>query len=309
MEGVMMRNGDKYAVAVRTQNQKIEIMTDESKSFIRNKKLTQIPIIRGVFNFVDSMVLGMKTLAFSASFFEEEEEAAVDKSKKSLTEEQKEKQEKVIMGLTMAFSLLMAVGIFMLLPNLLAGFLRYITDSNIIIAVSEGALRILIFICYLLLISRMKDIQRFFMYHGAEHKCINCIETGLTLNVDNVMKSSKQHKRCGTSFIFYVIAISVIVFMFIRVDTLLLRFGVRILLVPVIAGFSYEIIRLAGRSENPIVTMVSKPGMFLQKLTTREPDRDMVEVAIASVEAVFDWKEYQKINFGKEFESDKEENV
>lgn len=305
MEGVMMRNGDKYAVAVRTQDQKIEIITDECKSIIKNKKLTKLPIIRGVLNFVDSMVLGMKTLAFSASFFEEEEdEANTGKQKKKLTEEQKETQEKVLMGVTMAFSLVLAVAIFMLLPNLIAGILRKITDSNAIIAVAEGVLRVVIFMCYLILISRMKDIQRVFMYHGAEHKCINCIENGLILNVENVMKSSKQHKRCGTSFIFYVIAISVIVFMFIRVDTLLLRVGVRILLVPVIAGISYEIIKLAGRSENKIVTLISKPGMLLQNLTTHEPEPDMVEVAIASVEAVFDWKEYQRVNFGKEFEAD-----
>jgi len=309
MEGVMMRNGDKYAVAVRTQDQKIEIMTDDCKGIFKNKKLTKLPIIRGVLNFVDSLVLGMKTLSFSASFFEEEEDErdTGKREKKELTVEQKENQEKVFMGLTAAFSVVLAVGIFMLLPNLIAGLLRNITDSNAVIAVTEGVLRIAIFMCYLIMISQMKDIQRVFMYHGAEHKCINCIENGLTLNVENVMKCSKQHKRCGTSFIFYVLIISIIVFTFIRVDTLLLRVGLRILLTPVIAGISYEMIKLAGRSEHKIVTLISKPGMLLQNLTTREPEPDMAEVAIASVEAVFDWKEYQRINFGKEFELNKED--
>ena len=159
-------------------------------------------------------------------------------------------------------------------------------------------MRLSLFIGYILLISRMKDIQRVFQYHGAEHKCINCIEHGMELNVENVLKSSKQHKRCGTSFLLIVMLISVVLFLFIRVESPVYRVLIRILLVPVIAGISYEFIRLAGRSENRIVTLLSKPGLWMQNLTTKEPDASMAEVAIASVEAVFDWRAYLAENFG-----------
>ena len=152
--------------------------------------------------------------------------------------------------------------------------------------------KIVDFFTYIVLISKMEDIQRVFMYHGAEHKCINCIESGMELNVENVMKSSKEHKRCGTSFLLFVMFVSVIFFLFIRVSSPWLRVLVRILLMPVIAGVSYELIRLAGNSDNPVVSLLSKPGLALQKLTTKEPEPDMVEVAICAVEAVFDWKAY-----------------
>ncbi len=165
---------------------------------------------------------------------------------------------------------------------------------------AEGALRILIFVGYLLMISQMEDIRRVFMYHGAEHKCINCIEHGLDLTLENVRNSSREHKRCGTSFLFVVIIVSVIATMFIRADSRILRLLLRLAIIPLIAGVSYEFIRLAGRSENPIVNLLSKPGMLLQRLTTREPDEEMIEVGIASVEAVFDWKPYvEKLRNGK----------
>lgn len=311
MEGVMMRNNNQYAVAVRRPDQEIEVKVEEYQSFIKNKKLTTIPFVRGVFNFIDSMVVGMKTLTYSASFFEEEEEEEEEqetvKPRKEVSQETKEKQEKLIMGLTVAFSIVMAVAIFMMLPYFIASLLRKITDSSWIIAISEGVLRIVIFVGYILLISRLKDIQRVFMYHGAEHKCINCIEHGLELNVENVLKSSKLHKRCGTSFLLIVMVISVIFFMFIRVDQPVMRIVIRLLLVPVIAGISYEFIRLAGRSENAFVTALSKPGMWMQNLTTREPDASMAEVAIASVEAVFDWKAYLTENFDMTFDNEEKE--
>ena len=165
---------------------------------------------------------------------------------------------------------------------------------------AEGALRILIFVGYLLMISQMEDIRRVFMYHGAEHKCINCIEHGLDLTLENVRNSSREHKRCGTSFLFVVIIVSVIATMFIRADSRILRLLLRLAIIPLIAGVSYEFIRLAGRSENPIVNLLSKPGMLLQRLTAREPDEEMIEVGIASVEAVFDWKPYvEKLRNGK----------
>ena len=190
-------------------------------------------------------------------------------------------------------SIVMAVLIFMILPYYLSTIFSKITDSQTIISILEGAIRLAIFIVYILLISQMKDIQRVFMYHGAEHKCINCIEHGLELNVENVRKSSKEHKRCGTSFLMFVVIISIILFLFIRVDSHALRLLIRVLLIPVIAGISYEILRLAGRSDNVIVNILSKPGMWMQHLTTKEPDDEMIEVGIASVEAVFDWKKYQ----------------
>ena len=196
------------------------------------------------------------------------------------------------MGMTVAVSVLAAVVIFMLIPYFISSLFQQWISSQIVLAVLEGGLRMAIFFAYILLISRLEDIQRVFMYHGAEHKCINCIEHGMELNVENVRKSSRLHKRCGTSFLFLVVCISIIFFLFIHTDSGLMRIVVRLLLVPVIAGCAYEFIRLAGRSDNALVDLLSKPGMALQKLTTREPDDSMIEVGIASVEAVFDWKAY-----------------
>ena len=188
----------------------------------------------------------------------------------------------------------------MLLPLFLSDLLgKYIRNVSVI-AMIEGLIRILIFIGYITGISLMKDIKRLYMYHGAEHKCINCIEKGRPLTVKDVKRSSRLHKRCGTSFLLFVVLVSVVVFFFIRVDNMALKLILRIALVPVIAGISYEIIRLAGRSDNIIVRIISAPGLWMQKLTTKEPDEDMIEVAIASVEAVFDWKAYLKDTFGYE---------
>lgn len=289
MEGVMMKNADRYAVAVRKTDGEIIVKTEEYKSIIRNKKILSLPIVRGVFNFIDSLVLGMGTLTYSASFFMEEEEERTEKD---------DKRESLLMGLTVAFSVVMAVAIFMILPYFLSQVFHRFTDSVTVITLLEGAVRLIIFFGYILLISRMKDIQRVFMYHGAEHKCINCIEHGMELNVENVLKSSRLHKRCGTSFLFIVMIISIFFFLFIQIESPVWRVVFRLLLIPVIAGVSYEFIRLAGRSDNRLVVLLSKPGMCLQKLTTREPDASMAEVAIASVEAVFDWKTYLRENFG-----------
>lgn len=312
MEGVMMRNGDRYAVAVRKPDHEIEVEVKDYKGPTNESAWKKIPLVRGVVNFVDSLVLGMSTLMYSASFFEEEEEEAPKEKKrgrgskkeaepKALTEEEiqkkkakEESQEKAMMTGVVVFSIVMAVAIFMILPYYLSTVFQKFIDSQTVISILEGILRLVIFIVYILLISRMKDIQRVFMYHGAEHKCINCIEHGLDLNVENVRKSSKEHKRCGTSFLMFVVIISIILFLFIRVDSHALRLIIRILLIPVIAGISYEILRLAGRREGPVINALSKPGMWMQHLTTKEPDDEMIEVGIASVEAVFDWKKYQE---------------
>ena len=306
MEGVMMKNGSRYAVAVRKEDGEIVVKTDSHEGFIKNKKILSLPIIRGVFNFVDSLVLGMKTLTYSAGFFMEEAEEENPK-RRAVSKEEQEKRDSLIMGVTVVLSILLAVGLFMVLPYFVSNLFRRFTDSQMLLGLFFFVVRLCLFIGYILLISRMKDIQRVFQYHGAEHKCINCIEHGLDLNVENVMESSKQHKRCGTSFLLIVMLISVVLFLFIRVESPLWRVIVRILLVPVIAGISYEFIRLAGRSENRVVEILSKPGLWMQNLTTKEPDESMIEVAICSVEAVFDWKAYLTENFGKHYEEERRE--
>ena len=295
LEGIMMKNRDHYAVAVRKPDGEIFAQTEEFHSVTgRYKKLTTIPFIRGVFNFIDSMVLGIKTLTFSASFYEEEEE---EKEFSEAEQKKKEKKESLLMAGTVAFSIVAAVAIFMVLPYFLSSLMKPVVPSYHLRTVIEGFVRIGIFIIYILLISRMKDIQRTFMYHGAEHKCINCIEHGLPLTVENVRNSSRQHKRCGTSFLFFVLAISIILLLLIRVESPLMRVVVRIALLPVIAGVSYEVLKLAGNSDNPFVNLLSKPGMAIQKMTTSEPDDGMIEVAIQAVEAVFDWRAYERDNF------------
>lgn len=293
LEGIMMKHQDEYAVAVRKPNGEIAVEKNTYQSVVKWEKLTKTPFIRGVFNFIDSMVLGIRTLMFSATFFEEEEEAL---SKEEA--EKRDKQEKAMMGGTVALSIVLAIGIFMVLPYLLSSFLKPIVSSYFLRTVIEGFLRIGIFVAYVVLISRMEDIQRTYMYHGAEHKCINCIEHGLPLTVENVKKSSRQHKRCGTSFLFLVLAISIILFIMIRVESAIMRLLIRIILLPVIAGISYEVLKLAGRSDNFLINLISKPGLAIQKLTTKEPDDSMIEVAIQAVEAVFDWRAYEAENFG-----------
>ncbi len=298
LEGIMMRHGDDYAVAVRKPDGEIFVQKDEYHSVIKWKTLTKIPFVRGVFNFIDSMVLGIRTLMFSSEFYEDEDEV---KDGKELTAQEiakKEKQEKWMMNATVVVSVVIAVAVFMVLPYFLSSLLKPLMPSYHLRTLVEGFVRIGIFVLYIALISRMDDIQRTFMYHGAEHKCINCIEHGLPLTVENVRISSRQHKRCGTSFLFFVLAISVILLMLIQVESPLMRVIVRIALIPVIAGISYEVLKLAGRSENPIVNFLSKPGLAIQKLTTKEPDDSMIEVAIQAVEAVFDWRAYEAENFG-----------
>lgn len=296
LEGIMMKNGDRYAVAVRRPDQKIEVDVQDYKSVISSDTIKKIPFIRGIFSFVDSLVLGIRTLMYSAEFYEEEEDDA-----KKLTVEETEKQkkkEKIMMNLTVALSVVLAVAIFMILPYFLSNLMKRYVTSRGILTIWEGIIRMLIFLGYITLVSRMEDIQRTFMYHGAEHKCINCIEHGLELNVENVRKSSRQHKRCGTSFLFFVMIVSIVFCFFITAESQVLRVLLRVVLMPLIAGVSYEIIRLAGNSDNPVVNALSKPGLWVQNMTTKEPDDGMIEVAIQAVEAVFDWRKYLNENFG-----------
>lgn len=297
IEGVMMKNGDKYATAVRKPDGTIEVKKDIYVSMGERVKLFSLPFIRGIFSFVDSMVLGMRALTFSASFFEDDEDSEPSGFEKLLDRLFGEKMEKALMSMVMAFSVVMSILIFMVLPMFLANIFQHFIKSQTIMAILEGVIRIGIFIAYIGLVSRMEDIRRTFMYHGAEHKCINCLEHGLPLTVENVRNSSKEHKRCGTSFLLIVMIISILFFMVVRVDTLPLRVLSRIILIPVIAGVSYEFLRLAGRSDSKLVDLLSRPGMWMQGMTTKEPDDHMIQVGIASVEAVFDWKVFLNRNF------------
>lgn len=359
IEGIMMRNGNRYAVGVRTADGKIVVDTQECSGRLRGNKIVKMPIIRGVVNFFDSMILGMKTLMFSASLFAEETEeekqeregkarekaqkkaaklrtrgkndeadAVLAKCEEKLakeagelgasTVEEAKKQESendLLMTLTVIFSICLSIVLFMMVPYFISRWLHTILASEVVILILEGFVRLVIFMGYLALISRMKDIQRTFMYHGAEHKCINCIEHGLELNVENVRKSSREHKRCGTSFLFIVMFISIVfimvfsipLFMVIHVNTSFWRIVLRLALLPLIAGVSYEFIRLAGMSDSKLVNLLSKPGMAMQHLTTKEPDDSMIEVAIAAVEAVFDWKKFLNEQYGAHYELEKAE--
>ncbi|MCM1099856.1 MAG: DUF1385 domain-containing protein [Clostridium sp.] len=303
LEGIMMKNKERYAIAVRKPNGEIEVEVEHYRGPGEDGVWKKIPFVRGVFNFVDSMILGTKALNYSASFYDEEEPEHKESGSKA-----KEAGEKLAGVLLTLFSVVLAVGIFVVLPYFLSSlFEKYVRNASLI-AIIEGCIRIVIFLLYAWGISAMKDIRRLYCYHGAEHKCINCIEKGHPLTVRNVMKSSRLHRRCGTSFIFFVLIVSIILFFFIRVDNVAQRVALRILLMPVVAGISYELIRLAGRHDNVFVKILSAPGMLIQRMTTKEPDRGMAEVAIAAVEAVFDWRAYLEENFGYS-EEDWEEDI
>ena len=297
IEGIMMQNGTNYAIAVRKPDGEIEAKKDTYVSLTKKHKLLALPFIRGVFSFADSMIVGMRALTWSCSFFEDDEEEEAGPVEKWLDRVFGEKLEGVLMSIVMVLSFALAIGIFMVLPMLIANFCRSFIKSETVMAVLEGVIRIGIFVAYIKLVSRMDEIRRTFMYHGSEHKCINCIEHGLALNVDNVRASSKEHKRCGTSFIMFVMIVSILFFMVLRPETLWLRAVSRILLIPVIAGVSYEFLRFAGRHDSFLVNLLSRPGMWMQGLTTTEPDDSMIEVAIAAVETVFDWRAYLDENF------------
>ena len=271
LEGIMMKNKDNYATAVRKPDGEIVVKKDTYVSMTEKVKFFSLPFVRGIFSFADSMILGMRSLTWSASFFEDDEEdEEPGKFEKFLIDTFGEKVDNVVMSAVMVFSIFMAIAIFMVLPLLIAGIFRKFIHSETVMAILEGCIRIAIFITYIKVISRMEDIKRTFMYHGSEHKCINCLEHGLVLNVENVRKSSKEHKRCGTSFLLIVMVISILFFMVVRVDTIWLR-------------------------------IVSRPGMWMQGLTTKEPDDSMIEVAIVAVEAVFDWKKYLEENFPEQY--------
>lgn len=291
LEGVMMKGPSSYALAVRKPNKEIDVKVTPYKSMGEKHKGLNIPIVRGVVNFIESLYIGMKTLMDSSEYFEEDE-AEQNESGQKKPEQKKESGNSGYLIGTLIVSLIIAIGVFMLLPAFLANFLYMLTDKDIIVNIAEGLLRLFIFLGYVAAIAHMEDIKRTFMYHGAEHKTINCMEAGKDLTVENVRAATRFHKRCGTSFVFIVMIISIFVFMFVQTDVMWLRLVSRILLIPVIAGISYEVIRYAGRHANVCSNILSAPGLWVQRLTTKEPDDDMIEVAIKSVEGVIDWHEY-----------------
>lgn len=299
IEGIMMKNTDKYAIAVRKPDKEIEVKIENYTPVSSKCKLFKLPIIRGVFNFVESLLIGVKTLTYSAEFYDEEEEAPKSKkkddtpnNKEETNEKKKDASDDLFMVGTVIFSIVLAVGLFMLLPAFLASLLDGVIKNHFLLGLVEGVIRLAIFLLYVVLITLMEDIKRTFMYHGAEHKTINCLEAGEDLTVENIMKHSRFHKRCGTSFLFIVMFVSILVFMCIRTETVWLKLLYRVLLVPVIAGISYEFIKFAGKYDNVVANILSKPGLWVQRLTTKEPTPDMVEVAIRSVEGVLDWRTY-----------------
>ena len=292
IEGIMMRNKDQYSIAVRKPDNEIEVTVRDCNQLQKKHPWLNYPIIRGVYSFVDSLVTGISTINYSASFYDDPAEQKSTKADEIGRAVFKDKLEAVLMAFTVILSVVFAVGLFMLIPYFVSRLLTPYVSSQFLLNFIEGLVRVVLFILYILAISQMKDIKRTFMYHGAEHKCINCIEHGARLTPENVKNSSRYHKRCGTSFLFLVMFVSVIFFIFIRIENTAVQLVLRILLIPVIAGVSYELIRWAGRSENVFITALSKPGLWLQKLTTKEPDMDMIEVAIRAVEEVFDWRQF-----------------
>ncbi|MEF9959316.1 MAG: DUF1385 domain-containing protein [Niameybacter sp.] len=290
IEGVMMKGRKIYAVAVRKPDEEIVVDVQDTKSILDRYKILRWPILRGVAVFIESLTLGVKTLSYSAEIFGDDDELEESKFEKWLMEKLGDKAEKVLISFTMCISFVLAIGIFMILPMLISTLFKSFIPSSFVLNLVEGAFRIAIFLGYMKLVTCMKDIQRTFQYHGAEHKTINCIEKEQELTVENVRKCSRLHKSCGTSFLFVVMIVSILVFSLFTTNNLWLRMVVRIVMVPVVAGISYEFIRWARKAdENKLAGLLSKPGMWLQKsFTTLEPDDKQIEVAIAAVKGVLD---------------------
>lgn len=289
IEGVMMRGPKERAIAVRKPDGEIIVDKKELHTAAMKYKVLRLPILRGIVNFFDSLVTGVRSLMFSAEFFDLEEDGQSLKESKFdawLERMWGDKIKDIVIYSSVCISLVFSVLLFILLPAYLSGLLRGAIQNHTIVVVLEGIVRIAIFLGYILLVSRMKDIQRVFMYHGAEHKSIHCYEHGEELTVENVKKYTRLHPRCGTSFLLIVMVISIFVFFFVRSDNTWLRLLYRLALLPIIAGISYEIIKFAGRHDNTFTKWLSKPGMWLQYCTTREPDDQQIEVAIASLQAV-----------------------
>ena len=289
IEGVMMRGRAMYAMAVRNGEGQLVIEKTKIDTSITDKAFFKLPIVRGVVSFITSLIFGTKILMRSAEIAGEDlgQDEEPGKIEKWLTDKLGDKFNDILIYFSVALSLVLGIGLFFLLPTVIGNFFKAFVPIWFL-GVVEGITRLIIFFIYIVLISKMKEIQRVFQYHGAEHKTINCFENGEELTVENVMKHTRLHKRCGTSFLFLVMAVSMVVFIFVRVDTLWLRLISRIVLVPVVSGLSYEVLRWAGRSNSKIVDLVSFPGLCIQKMTTAEPDASQIEAAIAAMKGVLE---------------------
>lgn len=286
IEGVMMRGPYKTAVAVRKPDGEIDVSVEDLVPLSKRNKIFSLPIIRGAVSFVDSLVTGIKYLQYSASFFEDEEGYEEDKLEKFLKDKLGDKAEGFVIGFSLMLSFLIAIGLFMLVPTYTASFLKRVTTNTVVINLFEGIIRLIIFILYIYFISKMKDIQRVFEYHGAEHKSIFCYEEGLELTPENAAKFKTLHPRCGTNFLIIVMTISIVAFSFLGWPNLVVRLLTRVLFLPLIAGISYEVIKFLGRSDSTFSKVLAYPGLMMQKLTTRQPDESQLEVALAALKAV-----------------------
>lgn len=288
IEGVMMRNDNKFATAVRKSNNEMVVDKREHVSITKRYKFLGLPILRGGVAFIESMVVGTKILLFSAEFFEvEDEETEPSKFDRWLERRFGDKMNEIIIYISVTLALLFSIGLFFIVPATISQLLKPLLGSARMLNLADGLIRILILMGYFLLVSRLKDIQRVFEYHGAEHKTINCFESDKELTVENVKKASRFHKRCGTNFVFIIIAVSIIVLMIVNVETYWMRILVRLLCLPLISGISYELLKYFGAHDNKFVDIFAAPGMALQKITTSEPDAGQIETAIAAFMAVY----------------------
>ena len=290
IEGILMRGPEKQAVVVRSP-EGLVIQEEELKLVKDKYPILGLPFIRGSVTFLDSMFKGVKALMFSADYFPEEENTEPSKFDKWLEEKLgNERMEKLVIAVAVVLSVCMSIGLFMLIPTTVASFVELFTDSVLVRNLVDAVLRIAIFMTYLALVSRMKDIRRVFSYHGAEHKSIHCYEAGLELTVENVRKQSKHHPRCGTSFLMVVIIVAILVntavFAVFPAPNLLVRILVQLLLLPIVVGIAYEFNRYVGAHDNPVTNFLAKPGMWMQNFTTYEPDDSMIEVAIEALTRV-----------------------
>lgn len=283
IEGVMMRGCDGIATAVRTEQGEIVVEKKVYTSYTKKNKILGLPIIRGFVSLIESLIIGIKTLNYSASFFEEEGEPS--KLDKCIEKIFKDKSNDVLMGISLIISLAFSVGLFFILPTIVANLFSKIGVSTMGMNIVEGIIRVLIFLLYVYLIGQMKDIKRVYQYHGAEHKTIFCYESSVELTPENAAKFGRLHPRCGTNFLFLVMIVSIIVFSLTGWSSIGERIMYRIILLPLISGVSYEIIRWMGTSKSNLAKILAYPGLKLQNLTTREPDLSQLEVAISALKA------------------------
>lgn len=287
IEGVMMQGEKKKAVAVRTPDGEIKVKTERINSWVKNKHIDKIPFLRGMFILFETMIDGMKSLNYSSDIYMEEtgeeEEDAIDRFIKKMFGD---KANDVLIIVSMVIAVILSVGLFVMLPTFAGGFFAKFINNDVVLNLIEGVIRILILFAYIYAISKNKDIERVYQYHGAEHKSIHCYESGKELTVENAREFKRLHPRCGTNFLFIVMATSIILFAFFGWPNPLMRVLMRIVCIPVVAGIAYEIIRMLGKYDNKFTRLIAYPGMMLQYLTTKEPDDEQLEVAIASLKAV-----------------------